>query len=302
MSDYHTSVLLDESVDLLNVKPDGIYVDSTMGAGGHSRAILNKLTSNGHVFAFDQDLDAGQNVILSDQFTLIQSNFRYIKQFLKLYGIAAVDGIIADLGVSSHQLDQPERGFSFRFDAPLDMRMNVMSDVKAIDILLQYSEAQLVEIFSKYGEVRNSKTLANAIVQKRSKMPLHSTFEFNRWLEPLILGPKPKYLAQVYQALRIEVNQELQALQQLLEDGYDVLKPGGRMVIITFHSLEDRLVKHMFKFGNAEGTPIKDMYGHMEKPWKIITKNIVTPSTLEQKNNPRSKSAKLRVAEKVSQN
>ena len=301
MSSYHTSVLLNESVDLLDVKPGGIYVDCTMGAGGHTQAILNKLTSKGHVYAFDQDLDAGANAIKSDNITLIQSNFRYIKQFLKLYGVTHVDGIIADLGVSSHQLDMPERGFSYRFDAQLDMRMNTRSHIKASDVIQSYSEEKLVHIFSTYGEVRNSKTLAKAIIQVRSKMAIHSTKLFNEVIDALIIGPRHKYLAQVYQALRIEVNQELESLEQLLRDGYDVLKPGGRMAIITFHSLEDRMVKNAFKFGNIEGAMQQDLYGNIFRPWKMINKNVIIPTQDEQKSNPRSSSAKLRVAEKISQ-
>ncbi|MEZ4910443.1 MAG: 16S rRNA (cytosine(1402)-N(4))-methyltransferase RsmH [Saprospiraceae bacterium] len=301
MNSYHTSVLLYESVDLLQIKPDGIYIDCTMGAGGHTQAILNKLTSKGHVYAFDQDLDAGANAINSDNLTLIQSNFRYIKQFLKLYGVTHVDGIIADLGVSSHQFDLPERGFSYRFDAPLDMRMNTRSHFKASDIIQTYSEDKLIYIFSTYGEVRNSKTLAKTIIQVRSRMSIHSTKLLNEVIEPLIIGPRQKYLAQVYQALRIEVNQELESLQQLLMDGYEVIRPGGRMAIITFHSLEDRMVKNAFKYGNIEGKMQQDMYGNIFRPWKIINKNVITPSQDEQKSNPRSSSAKLRVAEKISQ-
>lgn len=299
MSSYHVSVLLNESVENLCIQPDGNYVDVTYGAGGHSQSILNKLSAKGHLYAFDQDVDAVANVIDDQRFTLIESNFRHIRPFMNYHGVEKVDGILADLGVSSHQLDKPERGFSYRFDAPLDMRMNVESDVTAEDVLHTYSEDKLLDVLSAYGEVRNSKTLAKGIVASRAQMRLKTTFDFNRLLESFVVGPKMKYLSQVYQAIRMEVNDEMGALRDLLEEGTKVLSKGGRFVVITFHSIEDRVVKNYFKTGNFDGQYIQDEFGNIIRPFKLINKNVIMADKDEIKKNVRSRSAKLRIVEKL---
>ena len=295
MSEYHVSVLLDESIKSLSIRPDGKYVDVTFGAGGHSRSILNELSAKGHLYAFDQDEDAVENIIHDTRFTLIEANFRYLKRFLRLEGISEVDGILADLGVSSHQLDFPERGFSYRFDAPLDMRMNIKSDMSAADLLRTYSEESLVEILSNYGEVRNSKSLAKAIINARKFADIKTTFDFNR----VLMGLRLKYFSQVYQALRMEVNDEIGALKDMLEDGLAVLKPGGRFSVITFHSIEDRVVKNFFKSGNFDGEVEKDEFGNIQRPFSLVNKKVIMADSKEQKVNVRSRSAKLRVAEKI---
>lgn len=299
MSEYHVSVLLDESIKSLSIRPDGKYVDVTFGAGGHSRSILNELSAKGHLYAFDQDEDAVENIIHDTRFTLIEANFRYLKRFLRLEGISEVDGILADLGVSSHQLDFPERGFSYRFDAPLDMRMNIKSDMSAADLLRTYSEESLVEILSNYGEVRNSKSLAKAIINARKFADIKTTFDFNRVLDQNVMGLRLKYFSQVYQALRMEVNDEIGALKDMLEDGLAVLKPGGRFSVITFHSIEDRVVKNFFKSGNFDGEVEKDEFGNIQKPFSLVNKKVIMADAKEQKVNVRSRSAKLRVAEKI---
>jgi 16S rRNA (cytosine1402-N4)-methyltransferase len=299
MSEYHVSVLLDESIKSLSIRPDGKYVDVTFGAGGHSRSILNELSAKGHLYAFDQDEDAVENMIHDTRFTLIEANFRYLKRFLRLEGISEVDGILADLGVSSHQLDFPERGFSYRFDAPLDMRMNIKSDMSAADLLRTYSEDALVEILSNYGEVRNSKSLAKAIINARKFADIKTTFDFNRVLDQNVMGMRLKYFSQVYQALRMEVNDEIGALKDMLQDGLAVLKPGGRFSVITFHSIEDRVVKNFFKSGNFDGEVEKDEFGNIQKPFSLVNKKVIMADSKEQKVNVRSRSAKLRVAEKI---
>lgn len=299
MSEYHVSVLLDESIKSLSIRPDGKYVDVTFGAGGHSRSILNELSAKGHLYAFDQDEDAVENIIHDTRFTLIEANFRYLKRFLRLEGISEVNGILADLGVSSHQLDFPERGFSYRFDAPLDMRMNIKSDMSAADLLRTYSEESLVEILSNYGEVRNSKSLAKAIINARKFADIKTTFDFNRVLDQNVMGLRLKYFSQVYQALRMEVNDEIGALKDMLEDGLAVLKPGGRFSVITFHSIEDRVVKNFFKSGNFDGEVEKDEFGNIQKPFSLVNKKVIMADSKEQKVNVRSRSAKLRVAEKI---
>ena len=299
MSVYHVSVLLKESIEHLNIRPDGNYVDLTFGAGGHSRSILNELSAKGHLYAFDQDEDAVENIIHDTRFTLIEANFRYLKRFLRLEGISEVDGILADLGVSSHQLDFPERGFSYRFDAPLDMRMNIKSDMSAADLLRTYSEESLVEILSNYGEVRNSKSLAKAIINARKFADIKTTFDFNRVLDQNVMGLRLKYFSQVYQALRMEVNDEIGALKDMLEDGLAVLKPGGRFSVITFHSIEDRVVKNFFNSGNFDGEVEKDEFGNIQKPFSLVNKKVIMADSKEQKVNVRSRSAKLRVAEKI---
>ncbi|MBK8668860.1 MAG: 16S rRNA (cytosine(1402)-N(4))-methyltransferase RsmH [Saprospiraceae bacterium] len=298
MKEYHISVLLDESIENLNIRPDGNYVDVTFGAGGHSRSILNELNAKGRLYAFDQDADAVVNSFQDDRFTLIEANFRYLRRFLRLEGVDSVDGILADLGVSSHQLDMPERGFSYRFDAPLDMRMNTEADLTAAILVQSYDEEALVNMLSTYGEVRNSRTLAQALIQARKLSEIRTTFDLNRILDKQVIGPRMKYFSQVYQALRMEVNDELGALEQLLEDGLAILKPGGRFVVITFHSIEDRLVKNFFKTGNFEGEVDKDDFGNIFRPFTLVNKKVIMAGSQEQKSNVRSRSAKLRCAEK----
>lgn len=299
MSEYHVSVLLDESIDNLKINPSGTYVDVTYGAGGHSKSILNKLNAEGHLFAFDQDQDALANVVQDDRFTLIEANFRYLRRFLRLEGVREVDGILADLGVSSHQLDMPQRGFSYRFDAPLDMRMNTDAELTAAILLHTYSEEALVEILSSYGEVRNSKTLAKALINARKLTEIRTTFDLNRICDQHLMGPRMKYLSQVYQALRMEVNDEIGALEDMLAEGFELLKPGGRFVVITFHSIEDRVVKNFFKTGNFEGEMEKDDFGNIYRPFTLVNKKVIMADGKEQKANVRSRSAKLRVAEKI---
>lgn len=299
MDDYHVSVLLEECINNLKIRPKGIYVDVTFGAGGHSRSILNKLDANGRLYAFDQDSDALDNVPADDRLTLISTNFRYMQKYLRLEGIVEVDGILADLGVSSHQLDVPDRGFSYRFSAPLDMRMNSDSEFTAFDVLNTYDEGQLVEVLSKFGEVRNAKTLASGIVAKRKLSDIKTTGDLNMILDRHLMGPRMRYLSQVYQAIRIEVNDEMGALQDMLEDGLRILKPGGRFAVITFHSIEDRMVKNFFKTGNIEGEVVKDEFGNISKPFMLVDKKVIIAGQEEQKRNNRSRSAKLRVAEKL---
>lgn len=299
MMSYHEPVLLKESINALNIQKDGIYVDATYGGGGHSASILQKSGAKGHLFGFDQDEDVLKNVIEDERFTFIPHNFRYIKRFLRLHEVTMVDGVLADLGVSSYQLDKAERGFSYRFEADLDMRMNRQSSLTAAEILNKYDAASLQNIFSLYGEVRNSKSLAEAIISGRAQRPFKTINDFLQILNPLIRGNRNRYLAQVFQSLRIEVNDEIGALKSFLEEAKEVLKPGGRMVIIAYHSLEDRLVKNFFKTGNFEGELVKDFYGNIERPFTIITKKAITASEAEQKQNPRARSAKMRAAEKL---
>jgi 16S rRNA (cytosine1402-N4)-methyltransferase len=295
---YHVPVMLKECLDGLNIKPDGVYVDVTFGGGGHSRAILEKLNENGVLIGFDQDEDAIKNVPEDKRFIFVQANFAEIKRFLRLHGYKQVDGILADLGVSSYQFDTAERGFSFRFDAALDMRMNQKDVLTAAIILNTYSAEKLQNMFSEYGEVRNSKTLAEAIVENREVRPFQTINDFLMMLKPLVRGEEHKYLAQVFQSLRIEVNQEMQVLEDFLHATKEVLKPEGRLVVLSYHSLEDRPVKNLFKTGNCKGDVIQDFYGNIERPFKIITKKAVEATREEQKVNTRSRSAKLRIGEK----
>lgn len=299
MSEYHVSVMLDECVEALGVQPEGVYVDMTFGAGGHSKSILKNINAKGHLYSFDQDDDAEKNAFVDDRFTFVKANFRHVKKFLRLHGVRRVDGVLADLGVSSHQLDFPDRGFSYRFDAQLDMRMNVRSKKNAAHVLTEYSQDELQGIFSKYGEVRNSKTLAKAIVEQRILSKIKTTFELNAILEKFYIGHKPKYFAQVYQALRMEVNEEMKVLEEMLNGVYEVLKPGGRFVVLTFHSIEDRAVKNFFKTGNVNGVVVKDDFGNIDRPWKLVNKKVITASEDELSRNARAKSAKLRIAEKI---
>jgi len=297
--DYHKPVLLDESIQYLDIQEDGIYVDATFGGGGHSKIILSHLKTAGKLVAFDQDEDALANVIDDERFIFVHHNFRHLKRFLKLHNINNVDGILADLGVSSHQLDKAERGFSYRFEAELDMRMN-QSDVQtAADVLNSYNAEDLQNVFSQYGEVRNSKTLALKIVETRSLKRFQTIGDLLYVLNPLVRGNKPRYLAQVFQALRIEVNQEMEVLKEFLEATLDTLAPGARIVIISYHSLEDRLVKNFLKSGNFTGEYEKDFYGNINRPFKLITKKAMTPTKEECNINPRARSAKMRIATKV---
>ncbi len=296
MQEYHIPVLLNETIDSLNILPDGIYCDVTFGAGGHSKPILEKLNANGHLYAFDQDDDAFDNAFDHESFTLIQANYRYIHKFMKLYKVDGVDGILADLGISSHQIDVPERGFSFRFNSELDMRMNTSSQLTAKDIIKTYPEEDLVGIFSDYGEVRNAKTLAKKIIDTRRVKKINTTNDLNELLSQVCMGPQQKYFAQVYQSLRIEVNDEMNALIDFLQRSVALLKPGGRFAVITYHSLEDRFVKNLFKTGNVKGELIKDEYGNISRPFDLLFKNVIEATPQEQKINPRSRSAKLRVA------
>jgi 16S rRNA (cytosine1402-N4)-methyltransferase len=297
---YHTPVLLEETIAALNIKPHGIYVDCTFGGGGHAKAILEKLGKNGRLIVFDQDEDAKQNVPKDSRISFVPHNFRHIGRFLKLQSINAVDGILADLGVSSHQFDEAERGFSIRFDAPLDMRMDQRQPLTAADVVNNYSEQQLHKLFEQYGEVTNSKTLAKTIVQVRQSQTLKSIEAFKAALRGVVKGNPNRYFAQVFQALRIVVNDEFGALREMLQQIPSLLKPGGRAAIITFHSLEDRLVKNFFRRGSfeeAEENPF--IMTEKTNELKVITKKPIEPSEKEMKQNPRARSAKLRVAEKV---
>lgn len=296
---YHTSVLLQESVEALNIRPSGVYVDATFGGGGHSKEILDRLGADGRLIGFDQDEDAQQNALLGERFTLVQANFSELKRFLRLHGVQQVDGILADLGVSSWQFDVAERGFSFRFDGPLDMRMNRQQETDAAMLLNSYSAEQLQQMFSNYGEVRNAKTLANAIVYARTAKPLNAIADLKNIAQQCRMGEEHKYLAQVFQAVRMEVNGELAALESLLQQSAEVLVPGGRLAVITFHSLEDRVVKNYMKHSTFNDEPEKDIYGNFSKHFRLMTKKPIEASEKEKKENSRSRSAKLRVAEKI---
>lgn len=301
MSNYHEPVLLQPCIDGLNLTPGGIYVDMTFGGGGHSREILNQLTG-GRLFGFDQDADARANATaLNDpRLTFVASNFRNLKRYMRLYKIEQVDGILADLGISSHQIDTPERGFSTRFDADLDMRMNQQGDRTARQVVNEYTEADLHRILGMYGEVTNAKTLAAAIVSARSNQPLKTVNDLKAVLQRYApRGKENKYSAQVFQALRIEVNEELQALEEFLEQAPDVLKPGGRLVVMAYHSLEDRLVKNFINKGKFQGEVEKDLYGNEIKPLRNVTRKPIEATPDEVARNPRARSAKLRIAEKI---
>lgn len=297
---YHAPVMLHEAVDGLAIKPDGVYVDVTFGGGGHSREILKSLGEQGRLIAFDQDSDAWKNKPADSRLTDVHENFRYVRRFLKLHGYAEVDGILADLGVSSYQFDTGERGFSIRFDGPLDMRMDSRTELTAAQVLKTYSEQELHKMFEQYGEVRNARQLARHIVDNRDKATLNSIDSLKALLAQVMKGNPNKYLAQVFQALRIEVNDELGALKDLLEQSVQCLKPGGRLAIITFHSLEDRMVKQFMKHG-ACGEVEKDVFGHavIKPKLKPLTPKPIEPSETEIKENPRARSARLRIAERL---
>jgi 16S rRNA (cytosine1402-N4)-methyltransferase len=299
---YHTSVMLHECIDGLHIDPAGTYVDVTFGGGGHSKAILAKLGPEGRLFSFDQDPDAWEQAekIDDERLTLITANFRYLEKYLRLHRVKEVDGILADFGVSSFQLDAPERGFSIRFDGPLDMRMGPSASMTAAELLNSYSAAELQRILGMYGEVKNAKTLAQAIIQARTRKPLETTQEFKEILNKL--APKHrefKYFAQVFQAIRIEVNQELAVIEEFLAQAPAVLKPSGRLVIMSFHSLEDRLVKNFIKAGNVQGKEDKDLFGVVHRPLESVIRKPIVASEEELKLNPRSRSAKLRIASKL---
>ena len=297
---YHVPVLLKESVDGLNIQPGGIYVDVTFGGGGHSREIISRLSEGAHLYSFDQDADAERNVVANPNFTFVCSNFRYLKNWMRYYGVEGLDGLLADLGVSSHHFDDETRGFSFRYeDAPLDMRMNKRAGKTAADIVNDYEESQLADIFYLYGELKNSRRIASALVKARVTQKIVTTTDFIKAVEPLFKKEREKKeMAKLFQALRIEVNHEMDALKEMLKAATELLKPGGRLSVITYHSLEDRIVKNVMKAGNPEGKVSQDFFGRIETPFKLINNKVIIPDDEEQERNPRSRSAKLRIAEK----
>ena len=311
---YHVPVLLGQSVDGLNIQPGGIYIDVTFGGGGHSSEILSRLDDNAHLYSFDQDPDAEQNTMHSEnakegsepkrfvddsRFTFVRSNFRYLKNWMRYYGIEHIDGLLADLGVSSHHFDDETRGFSFRYDAPLDMRMNKRAGKTAADIVNNYEESALADIFYLYGELKNSRKIASTLVKARAEKPIATTQDFIKAVEPLFKREREKKdMAKLFQALRIEVNHEMDALKDMLKAATELLKTGGRLSVITYHSLEDRIVKNVMKTGNAEGKMKQDFFGKIETPFKLINNKVIIPDNDEQEKNPRSRSAKLRIAEK----
>lgn len=296
---YHVPVLLDESINGLNLHPDGVYIDVTFGGGGHSREILRRLPQGSRLFSFDQDADAERNIVDDDRFTFVRSNFRYLKNWMRYYEIDHIDGLLADLGVSSHHFDDESRGFSFRFDAPLDMRMNKRADKTAADIVAEYDEEALADIFYLYGELKNSRRIASALVKARQQHTIATTQDFLHVVEPFFKREREKKdMARLFQALRIEVNHEMEALKEMLAAATQLLAPGGRLSVITYHSLEDRIVKNVMKTGNAEGKVIQDFYGRIETPYRLVNNKVIVPTDEEQQRNPRSRSAKLRIAEK----
>lgn len=298
MSDYHVPVMLSECLEGLDLKPDGVYVDVTFGGGGHSKAILDRLGEDGLLIAFDQDVDAQKNLITDSRLIFLDQNFRSLKKVLRLNNIDKVDGILADLGISSYQIDNRSRGFSFMGGVDLDMRMDQTSELDAVKVLNTYSEKNLVRIFSEYGEVRNSKTLAAKIVAERENEPIATVSELVSILESMTFGKPNRYFAQVFQAIRIEVNDEIGALEEMLDATVEVLDSGGRLVVMSYHSLEDRIVKRLMKTGNTAGEVIKDFYGVIERPFKILTKKAIEAQKEELELNTRARSAKLRIAEK----
>ena len=298
---YHVPVLLTESIDGLAIKPDGVYIDVTFGGGGHSREILRRLGKDGRLYSFDQDADAEKNVVADDRFTFVRSNFRYIKQWMRYYGVEKADGLIADLGVSSHHFDDENRGFSFRFDdAPLDMRMNQRARLTAADVVNSYSEEQLADIFYLYGELKTARKIASLVVKARETKHIQTTNALMEAVGSLFRQEREKKeLAKLFQALRIEVNHEMEALKDMLAGAVEVLGEGGRLSVITYHSLEDRLVKNMMKTGNAEGRVEQDFFGRTNAPFRQVNNKVIVPGEAEQQQNPRSRSAKLRIAEKL---
>ena len=297
---YHVPVLLNESIDGLALKPGGIYVDVTFGGGGHSREILSRLTGGARLFSFDQDADAENNIPAdAEGFTFVRSNFRYLKNWMRYYGIDHIDGLLADLGVSSHHFDDAERGFSFRFDAPLDMRMNTRAGMTAADILNTYDEDQLADVFYIYGELKNSRRIAAAVAKARTTKKIATTNDFMDIAAPLFKREREKKdMTKLFQALRIEVNHEMDALKEMLLAATELLAPEGRLSVITYHSLEDRIVKNIMKTGNAAGKVEQDFFGRIQTPFRLVNNKVITPSDEELEKNPRSRSAKLRIAEK----
>lgn len=303
---YHIPVLLDESVNGLNIKPSGIYVDVTFGGGGHSKEILSRLNGKGRLFSFDQDADAEKNIEASEGFTFVRSNFRYLKNWMRYYGVEKIDGLLADLGVSSHHFDDESRGFSFRFDAPLDMRMNKRAGKTAADVVNEYDEERLADIFFLYGEMKNSRKIASMLVRARQNKPIQTTLDLITAVRgqqtptnTMAESREKKDMAKLFQALRIEVNHEMDALKEMLLSATELLKPGGRLSVITYHSLEDRMVKNVMKTGNAEGKRVQDFYGKVETPYRLVNNKVIVASADEQQKNPRSRSTKLRIAEKL---
>ena len=308
---YHVPVLLRESIDGLDIKPDGVYVDVTFGGGGHSREILRRLGKNGHLFSFDQDEDAERNILHDDRFTFVRSNFRYLKNWMRYYDVDHIDGLLADLGVSSHHFDDESRGFSFRFDAPLDMRMNKRAGMTAAEILNSYSEEMLADVLYLYGELKGARKIAAAIVKARGEKPIKTTDDLIQITGKLLQRERPrpgergatmpekKEIAKLFQALRIEVNHEMDALKEMLDGAREMLGKGGRLSVITYHSLEDRIVKNVMKTGNAEGKMKQDFFGRTEAPFRQLSNKVIVPGSEEQERNPRSRSAKLRVAERI---
>lgn len=307
---YHVPVLLKPSVDGLNIQSGGIYVDVTFGGGGHSREILSRLDNQAHLYSFDQDADAEQNVMHREgstekrfvddaRFTFVRSNFRYLKNWMRYYGVEKIDGLLADLGVSSHHFDDESRGFSFRFDASLDMRMNKRAGLTAADVVNDYDEEALANLFYLYGELKQSRRIAAVLVKARAQQRIATTQDFLKATEPLFKREREKKdMAKLFQALRIEVNHEMDALKEMLQSATELLRSGGRLSVITYHSLEDRIVKNMMKAGNAEGKKVQDFYGRIETPFNLVNNKVIVPSADEQQENPRSRSAKLRIAEK----
>ena len=297
---YHVPVLLHESIDGLAIKSGGIYVDVTFGGGGHSKEILRRLDEKAHLYSFDQDSDAEKNIVNDDRFTFVRSNFRYLKNWMRYYGVDHIDGLLADLGVSSHHFDDETRGFSFRFDAPLDMRMNKRAGTTAAEILNTYDEEQLADIFYIYGELKNARKIASIIAKTRNEKKIETTGDLMSATEKLFQREREKKeMAKMFQALRIEVNHEMDALKEMLNGAKDLLGEGGRLSVITYHSLEDRIVKNMMKAGNVEGKIKQDFFGRIEASFRLINNKVIVPSDEEQQQNPRSRSAKLRIAEKI---
>ncbi|MFV0392390.1 MAG: 16S rRNA (cytosine(1402)-N(4))-methyltransferase RsmH [Paludibacteraceae bacterium] len=296
---YHVPALLNETINGLNIKPDGVYVDATFGGGGHSKEILNKLGKKGRLIGFDQDEDALQNIIDDKRFTFVQSNFRYLSNFLKYHDVEKADGILADLGVSFHHFDEAGRGFSFRFEGKLDMRMNTRSSLTAEKVINEYTEQQLADVFYLYGEMHNARKIASSILKVRNTERIVSTEQFLNVLKPFLPKEKEKKeMSKIFQALRIEVNKEMQVLKELLTQSVEALNPNGRLVVLTYHSLEDRLVKNFIRSGNFEGTLEKDFFGNILTPLKAVNNKVIVPTEQEIEQNPRARSAKLRIAEK----
>lgn len=297
---YHVPVLLNESIDGLALKSGGIYVDVTFGGGGHSKEILRRLDEKAHLYSFDQDPDAEKNIVNDNRFTFVRSNFRYLKNWMRYYGVDHIDGLLADLGVSSHHFDDETRGFSFRFDAPLDMRMNKRAGATATEILNTYDEEQLADIFYIYGELKNARKIASVIIKTRNEKKIETTGDLMSATEKLFQREREKKeMAKMFQALRIEVNHEMDALREMLRGATRLLRQGGRLSVITYHSLEDRIVKNVMKSGNAEGRVEQDFFGRFQSPFRLVTNKVIVPGEQEQTENPRSRSAKLRIAEKL---